>query len=59
VTGTVLAVNGDLDDHPGLANEDPYHEGWLVEVEVDDDDELDSLMATDEYETFVAQRDEE
>ena len=30
VNGTVRAVNGDLEDHPSLANEDPYHEGWLI-----------------------------
>ena len=53
VNGTVRAVNGDLDDHPSLANEDPYHEGWLIEIELDDENELESLMATEEYEDYV------
>jgi glycine cleavage system H protein len=59
VTGTVRAVNGDILDHPSLANEDPYHEGWLIEVELDDDSELEDLMATEDYEEFVAGSDEE
>ena len=59
VNGTVRAVNGDLEDHPSLANEDPYHEGWLIEVELDDENELESLMATEEYEDYVAGGDEE
>ena len=59
VNGTVRAVNGDLEDHPSLANEDPYHEGWLIEIELDDENELESLMATEEYEDYVAGGDED
>jgi glycine cleavage system H protein len=59
VTGRVRAVNGDLEDHPSLANEDPYHEGWLIEIELDDEQELEDLMATEDYEEYVAGTDEE
>lgn len=59
VSGRVRAVNGDLEDHPSLANEDPYHEGWLIEIELDDENELDELMATEDYEEYVAGADEE
>lgn len=59
VTGTVRAVNGELEDHPSLANEDPYHEGWLIEIDLADEGELETLMATDDYEEFVAGNDEE
>jgi len=59
VTGVVRAVNGELEDHPSLANEDPYHEGWLIEVELADDGELEDLMATEDYEEFVAGSDEQ
>jgi glycine cleavage system H protein len=53
VSGTVLEVNADLEDHPSIINEDPYNEGWLVEVRPKDDSELDSLMDMDEYYHFV------
>lgn len=59
VSGTVRAVNGDLEDHPSLANEDPYHEGWLIEVDLSDESELETLMATEDYEEFVAGSDED
>ena len=59
VNGTVRAVNGELEDQPTLANEDPYHEGWLIEIELDDESELESLMAAEEYEEYVAGGDEE
>ena len=53
VSGTVAAVNTDLEDHPSLVNEDPYHEGWLVEIELSDKKEIEELMDPDEYEEFA------
>jgi glycine cleavage system H protein len=53
ITGTVLGVNPHLEDHPGIINEDPYSEGWLIEVRLKDESELDSLMDMDEYYHFV------
>ena len=53
ISGTVLAVNPLLEDHPIIINEDPYREGWLIEVRIEDDSELDSLMGMDEYYHFV------
>ena len=55
VSGTVVAANTELEDNPSLANEDPYHEGWLIEVTLASAEELESLMGTEEYEDFVAQ----
>ena len=49
VSGTVLAVNSDLESRPSMINEDPYNEGWLVEVRLADHSQLDGLMDMDEY----------
>ena len=53
VTGTVMAVNSTLEDNPAVINEDPYSEGWLIEVRLKDESELDSLMDMDEYYRFA------
>lgn len=53
VTGRVMAVNPMLEDHPSIINEDPYSEGWLIEVRLKNEDDLDSLMDMDEYYHFV------
>ena len=53
VSGKVLAVNPHLEDHPSVINEDPYSEGWLIEVRLKNDSELDALMGMDEYYHFV------
>ncbi len=59
VGGTVTAINSDLDDHPRIVNEDPYHEGWLVEIEMTDETELEDLMDSDEYEAYASGESEE
>jgi glycine cleavage system H protein len=46
VSGTVSAVNGDLDGSPQLVNSDPYGAGWLVDVQVSDGAELESAIST-------------
>ncbi len=54
VTGTVMEVNLDLEGGPELINEDPYGEGWLIRVQLDDPQQIDSLMAPEEYEEYIA-----
>jgi glycine cleavage system H protein len=47
VTGTVVAVNDRLEAEPELVNEDPFGEGWFVELTADED--LDHLLGPGEY----------
>ena len=54
VSGTVRAVNDDLESAPELLNEDPYGEGWLLEVELADESELDDLLDADAYDEQIA-----
>ncbi|PSP21435.1 glycine cleavage system protein H [Halobacteriales archaeon QH_10_65_19] len=49
VTGTVSASNGTLIDEPELVNEDPYGDGWMVEIDPDDASELMDLLSPEEY----------
>ena len=54
VSGTVAARNEALDATPELVNSDPYGDGWLFEVELDADADLDDLMDADAYAEQVA-----
>lgn len=49
ISGAVVAVNSALSDKPETINEDAYGEGWLFVVEVDDADQLNDLLAPDDY----------
>jgi len=53
VSGTVVEVNEDLADSPEIINEDPYGNGWLVTIEMNDPSELNDLMSKSEYEKFL------
>lgn len=59
VSGKVIAVNDELEENPSLANDDPSGEGWLIEVALDDERELQKLMSPEEYEEWAAEQGEE
>ncbi|MGC3955630.1 MAG: glycine cleavage system protein GcvH [Propionicimonas sp.] len=54
VSGVVSAVNELLLESPEIINEDPYGDGWIFEVELADQEELDELMDADEYSASVS-----
>jgi glycine cleavage system H protein len=45
VSGTVMAVNSDLDGSPQLVNSDPYGAGWLLDVQASDVAALESAVS--------------
>lgn len=49
ISGTIEATNDALLDAPELINEDPYGEGWMLEVDPDDEDELEELLSAEAY----------
>lgn len=53
VTGTVVERNDAMVDAPEQVAEDPYGEGWLLKVRVNEPDELDDAMSADEYRAQV------
>src|SRR5215467_11505069 len=58
VSGTVVEVNEDLPESPEVVNEDPYGDGWLIKVKMNDATDLDDLMDSDEYAEMVAREQE-
>lgn len=58
VSGKVLEVNDDLPDNPEMVNEDPYGDGWMIKIEMNDPEDLQDLMTAAEYEEYVAEEKE-
>lgn len=52
-SGTVIAINEELEDAPELINNEPYEGGWIVKLEVDDLSALDELMSSEQYQEFL------
>jgi len=55
VSGTIVEVNGELEDQPELVNDAPYEGGWMLLIEAANADELEALMDGPAYEAHLAQ----
>jgi glycine cleavage system H protein len=55
VSGTVLEVNPELEAQPELVNSDPYGEGWLIKIKINDPGELNSTLSPDDYQSLIEQ----
>ena len=53
VTGTVVEVNDDLAENPESLNDDPYGDGWICVIEVDDPTQLDGLLDVEAYRRLI------
>jgi len=53
VDGEIVAVNDSVADSPELINSDPYGEGWLIEIRLDDPAGLDALLEAEAYDALI------
>jgi glycine cleavage system H protein len=53
VSGTIVEVNGRLEDEPELVTEDSMGEGWFIKVKLSSPEELDDLMDESAYKNFI------
>lgn len=52
VSGEILEINEELVGEPELLNKNPY-ENWLIKVKLENNDELGSLLSSDQYDDFI------
>ena len=55
LTGEVLEVNEALNDSPESINNDPYGDGWIAKVKLNDASEAESLLDVDAYKKLLSQ----
>jgi len=53
VGGTITALNDELELSPEIVNDDPYGDGWMIEIELESPDEIDALMEAGAYEDMT------
>jgi glycine cleavage system H protein len=54
VSGKIVEVNAELDDHPEYLNQDPYGKGWIAVVELTNPADVEALMTASQYEEFLS-----
>jgi glycine cleavage system H protein len=57
VSGTVTAINAELEKEPGLVNSDPFGEGWLFRIRLSDSAEVENLLTAEAYREAVPDED--
>jgi glycine cleavage system H protein len=54
-SGTIIEFNELLNDEPEKVNEDPYGDGWIVKIELNDVSQLDELLDSESYMKLIGQ----
>ncbi len=58
VSGEIIEVNDELEDSPERINDDPYGDGWMYKIKMEDPDEVGDLLGAEAY-TESIEEDEE
>ena len=58
LSGKIVKVNSPLSDSPEYVNEDPYDEGWMIQIALANPDELKALMDAEAYQAFLREQSE-
>lgn len=53
VSGEITEINENLEDNPELINDDPYGDGWIIKMKINDSSELNDLLSPEEYKDLV------
>jgi glycine cleavage system H protein len=53
VSGTVIEINTDLENHPELVNDSPYEDGWMIIIEPSNPAEFNELLSAADYRHYL------
>ena len=59
VSGEVVEVNKSAIQEPGIVNDDPYGDGWLIKVKLSTDQEISKLMSAEKYAEYLKEEEKE
>jgi len=53
LSGKIIEVNEELEDHPEHVNKEPYEGGWMIKIEMSDAGETNDLLSAAQYKEFI------
>ncbi len=53
VTGKVIEANPEINDSPEIVNKDPYGDGWMIKISIDNPSDLDELLTAEQYKEMI------
>jgi glycine cleavage system H protein len=54
ISGEVLEFNARLEDEAELVNKDPYGDGWMIRISIENPAELDALLSPEQYKELIS-----
>lgn len=54
ISGEIIELNEGLEDAPEAVNEDPYGEGWMIKMKVDNTSDVEALLSAEDYKNLIA-----
>ena len=54
ISGTIIAVNENLDNNPEAVNDTPYADGWMIKIDISNQDEISGLLTATAYEDLIS-----
>jgi glycine cleavage system H protein len=53
VSGEVVEFNTTLEDTPDLVNKNPYDEGWIIKIKLNDSSAIEELLSAEQYQEMI------
>ncbi|MFV0483341.1 MAG: glycine cleavage system protein GcvH [Bacteroidales bacterium] len=53
LSGVIVELNEELEDNSGAINKDPYGNGWIIKIKIEDPSELESLLSAEDYKAML------
>ncbi|MDG1394768.1 MAG: glycine cleavage system protein GcvH [Flavobacteriaceae bacterium] len=53
VAGEIIEFNDSLEDEPEKVNEDPYGDGWMIKLKVENQSDLETLLSAEDYKELI------
>ncbi|MCJ7468007.1 MAG: glycine cleavage system protein GcvH [Maribacter sp.] len=53
LSGEIIEFNPALEDEPEKVNSDPYGDGWMVKIRIDDPSEIEALLSAGDYKELI------
>jgi glycine cleavage system H protein len=53
ISGEIIELNNNLENTPELINEDPYNDGWILKIKINNNNDYNSLLTNAEYQNII------
>ena len=53
IGGTVIEINENIESSPELVNSDPYGDGWMIKIEINEASDIENLLSAEAYSNLI------